>query len=68
MATVPESSILTWRKSTHSTPNGSDCVEVAALIRTTFVRDSKDPGGPNLSVSSTDWRAFMTAIKEGPVT
>ncbi|MEV5573290.1 DUF397 domain-containing protein [Spirillospora sp. NPDC052269] len=63
---MPEAFPLTWRKSTFSTPNGSDCVEVAELEAAKLVRDSTDPSGPRLSVSCADWRAFTAAIKEGP--
>ncbi|WP_026413525.1 DUF397 domain-containing protein [Actinomadura oligospora] len=54
-----------WRKSTHSTPNGSDCVEVADVAVAKLVRDSKDPEGPMLSVSSADWRALVVTLKDG---
>ncbi len=32
-----------WRKSSHSGPNGGDCVEVADTHGTIAVRDSKNP-------------------------
>jgi Domain of unknown function (DUF397) len=55
-----------WRKSTHSTGNGSNCVEVAhhrpGLVA---VRDSKDRGGPQLSVSDQTWSEFIQGIKGG---
>lgn len=47
-----------WHKSTHSSEQGGDCVEVAAHPGAVHVRDSKDPGGPTLSFSPTQWTAF----------
>ncbi|MEV4254211.1 DUF397 domain-containing protein [Spirillospora sp. NPDC049652] len=66
VANTPKNTNLVWRKSTYSTPTGSDCVEVAALDMATLVRDSKDPEGPQLSVSPVDWQAFTIAVKEHP--
>jgi hypothetical protein len=57
---------LTWRKSSYSGSNGGGCVEIADnLPRGVAVRDSKDPGGPLLTVRPDNWRAFMVAIKAG---
>lgn len=40
-----------WRKSTHSGPNGGECIELAdvagATVGAVAVRDSKDPTGPS---------------------
>ena len=55
-----------WHKSSYSGSNGGDCVEVAMLPgHSRAVRDSKDPGGPNLTFSRDEWRAFTTSIKRG---
>ncbi|WP_026413526.1 DUF397 domain-containing protein [Actinomadura oligospora] len=64
MASTPEISNLDWRKSTYSTPTGSDCVEVADAGSRVAVRDSKNPSGPKLIVHPADWHAFATALKE----
>ena len=29
------------------------------------MRDSKDPGGPKLTFSRDEWRAFTTSVKRG---
>jgi hypothetical protein len=55
-----------WRKSSHSGPNGGQCVEVASnLPNVAAVRDSKNPDGPKLLFSSTEWKAFVSSIKAG---
>ena len=56
---------LNWKKSSMSYSSGG-CVEVAAesrgLIR---VRDSKNPRGTVLGLSSDDWSTFIGAIRSG---
>ncbi|MFI0445812.1 DUF397 domain-containing protein [Actinomadura sp. 6N118] len=52
-----------WRKSSHSRPDGDDCVEVARLAEACGVRDSKDPGGPVLTFTMGEWACFLGAIK-----
>jgi len=50
-----------WRKSSRSSGNGGNCVEVADnLPGLVAVRDSKDPSGPALTFTPTAWRAFLT--------
>lgn len=55
-----------WRKSTRSTDNGGDCVEVAAFPHTIAVRDSKDPRGPHLTFTRDTWRTFAAELKRQP--
>ena len=58
----------TWRRSSHSSPQGGNCVEVADLADGNHaVRDSKDPTGPTLRFSSAQWGAFTTAVGRGDV-
>jgi uncharacterized protein DUF397 len=47
-----------WRKSSYSQDVGSDCVEVA-LGAAAFVRDSKNTGGPVLTIGVPAWRQFV---------
>ncbi|MGW7417218.1 DUF397 domain-containing protein [Streptomyces sp. NPDC054863] len=47
-----------WRKSSHSS-GGGNCVEVSSCPHTIHIRDSKNPAGPALAVSPTDWSAFV---------
>ncbi len=53
-----------WRKSTHSSGNGGECVEAAHAPGTVLVRDTKDnEHGPVLRVTLSDWRRFTATIR-----
>lgn len=54
-----------WIKSSYSGGDSPDCVEVAALSNGRAVRDSKDPHGPMLMISSAQWAAFTTGARSG---
>ena len=55
-----------WHKSSHSSPNGGNCVEVARnLPGAVAVRDSKDPRGPALIFTPDAWRAFINGTGNG---
>lgn len=55
-----------WRKSTRSSPEGQNCVEVATnLPGIVAIRDSKHPDGPPLVVTPPNWTAFIGAMKAG---
>lgn len=55
-----------WRKSSFSSANGGQCVEVAGnLPGVVAVRDSKDPDGPVLVFTPGEWQAFATGAKRG---
>lgn len=54
-----------WRKSTKSGPLTDNCVEVAFVDGLVAVRDSKDPRGPVLTFSTSEWDAFIGGAKEG---
>jgi hypothetical protein len=55
-----------WRKSSYSSANGGQCVEVARnLPGAVAVRDSKNPDGPELMFSRAVWRAFTAAVRDG---
>jgi hypothetical protein len=57
-----DASQVRWRKSSRSTPTGSDCVEVAVLGDAIAVRDSKDPDGPMLLLGRTAWREVARSV------
>ena len=55
---------VTWRKASYSGGNGGGCIEVArtgnAIVA---VRDSKDPDGPKLLISSPMWQTFAQRLR-----
>ncbi|MGH3392117.1 MAG: DUF397 domain-containing protein [Actinomadura sp.] len=57
--------VAQWRKSSRSDDTGGACVEIARMDPAIAVRDSKNPGGPNLAFAATDWRAFTHRVKAG---
>ena len=59
---------LTWRKSSYSTSNGGNCVEVGSALGTVAVRDSKSPDGTTLAIASGKWLAFTRRVKASFVT
>ncbi|MFF5140675.1 DUF397 domain-containing protein [Streptomyces sp. NPDC013157] len=50
---------LTWRRSSYSSEEGGECVEVAARLGTVHVRDSKDTTRAALAVDPSAWTAFV---------
>ncbi|MFE5077747.1 DUF397 domain-containing protein [Streptomyces halstedii] len=60
-----DDSALKWRKSSHSTNDGPDCVEVAATVAAVHVRDSKDAAGPRFAVAGPAWARFVAYASQG---
>ncbi len=56
---------VAWRKSTQSQGGSSNCVEVAHLPDGVLVRNSKNPDGPILAFTPSEWRAFLGGAKDG---
>lgn len=52
-----------WRKSTHSTGNGGDCVEIGDTANGVLVRDTKDRAGHVMRVSSGQWKRFVGELR-----
>ncbi|MFD3734773.1 DUF397 domain-containing protein [Streptomyces sp. NPDC058632] len=48
-----------WTKSSYSTSDGPDCVEVATAPAHILVRDSKNLTGPRLALAPATWTAFL---------
>jgi hypothetical protein len=59
----PDLSAACWRKSTHSSGDGGECLEVSddfpGLVP---VRDSKNPTGPTLTLAAGAWADFVAHI------
>jgi Domain of unknown function (DUF397) len=55
---------LAWLKAQSSTANGQ-CVEIAAAAGNIAIRDSKDPDGPVLVYSASEFRAFLDGARNG---
>jgi hypothetical protein len=53
----------TWRKSTAS--GTSNCVEVSFAGESVLMRHSRNPAGPKLSFSYSEWEAFVTGVHNG---
>jgi hypothetical protein len=55
---------LRWFKSSYSSEEGGECVEVAVDVVAVHVRDSKRvaQGGPVLRVGSEAWSALLDAM------
>jgi hypothetical protein len=54
-----------WRKSSRSGPWTDNCVEVTFVDGAIVVRDSKDPAGPVLVFTASEWDAFVDGAKDG---
>ncbi|WP_204038432.1 DUF397 domain-containing protein [Micromonospora qiuiae] len=53
-----------WCKSSRSSGNGGNCIEVAGnLPGVVGVRDSKDRSGPALAFTPAAWRAFVDGLR-----
>ncbi|MEU2607369.1 DUF397 domain-containing protein [Streptomyces albus] len=50
---------LVWKKSSYSSNEGPDCVEVTAAAGTVHVRDSKNVTGPRITCSAGAWAGFL---------
>ncbi|MFG2088071.1 MULTISPECIES: DUF397 domain-containing protein [unclassified Spirillospora] len=58
--------MIKWRKSSYTGSGNDDvCVEVADLGGNIGVRDSKDPNGPRLALSSRDFGGLLARIRRG---
>ena len=54
---------LTWHKSSYSSDQGGNCIEVATIEKHRAIRDSKEPAGPVLGITTAQWSAFTTAVQ-----
>ncbi|GAU65110.1 hypothetical protein SSP35_01_04470 [Streptomyces sp. NBRC 110611] len=57
---------IRWRKSSYSSTNGGECIEIGKGITGVVpVRDSKDPHGPALVFEPSAWSSFVDTVKGG---
>lgn len=55
---------LEWFKSSYSSNDGPDCVEIAiAPAATVHVRDSKDTQRARLAFTGTSWTEFVSSVR-----
>ncbi|AVH20428.1 DUF397 domain-containing protein [Nocardia cyriacigeorgica] len=67
MSVNDELGAANWYKSTKSA-GGKDCVEVAHLGQGRVgVRDSKNPSGPALIFTPSEWDSFLTRTRAGHI-
>ncbi|MFF7991500.1 DUF397 domain-containing protein [Kitasatospora xanthocidica] len=50
---------LAWFKSSYSTNEEAQCIEVAETPGVVHIRDSKDKSGPQLAFEPAAWEAFV---------
>jgi hypothetical protein len=55
--------IMNWRKSSYSSSNGGECVEVADRDSRVLVRDTQDRTGSVLRFTPDVWRRFADTVK-----
>ncbi|WP_328362501.1 DUF397 domain-containing protein [Streptomyces sp. NBC_00445] len=56
---------LDWFKSSYSSGQGGECLEVALTPTTIHIRDSKTPttpATPAVQVTPTTWTAFLNSL------
>jgi Domain of unknown function (DUF397) len=53
----------TWR--TAGRCEGGQCLEIGTLGEFVIVRNSADPGQACVTMSRTEWRAFVAGVKNG---
>ncbi|MCQ8192587.1 DUF397 domain-containing protein [Streptomyces rugosispiralis] len=53
-----------WFKSSYSSGEGGECLEVAVTAQTVLIRDSKDTTRPGLTVGRADWVRFVRYVTD----
>ncbi|MGW0366323.1 DUF397 domain-containing protein [Streptomyces sp. NPDC002990] len=55
-----------WFKSSYSSSDGDQCVEVAACAEAVHVRDSKVSDGPVLDLAPGSWAGLTRWVRTAP--
>ncbi|QTR01071.1 DUF397 domain-containing protein [Saccharothrix algeriensis] len=50
-----------WFKSSRSTAGSNGCVEVRLTDTTAYIRDSKNPTGPQFTLTTRAWHSFLAS-------
>ena len=50
---------IEWRKSSYSSDQGGECLEVAETAVAVALRDSKNPAGPILTIGPATFTRFL---------
>ncbi|GHE81979.1 hypothetical protein GCM10018785_57570 [Streptomyces longispororuber] len=56
---MSSSTALEWFKSTYSSDEGGQCLEIAPEPTAIHIRDSKAPGIGHLTITPVTWAAFL---------
>lgn len=56
---------MAWQKSSFSSGNTDNCVEVRLVAGGVEVRHSQDPDGPTLTYTTGEWDAFVNGVRDG---
>ena len=54
---------LNWRVARNC--NGGACIQVASRGEQIVIGDTKNPGGPVLTYTRSEWTAFVDGIRDG---
>ncbi|GHK02656.1 hypothetical protein SY2F82_44530 [Streptomyces sp. Y2F8-2] len=54
---------LEWYKSSYSTEQGGNCLEIAPAPKAVHIRDSKRSPGPTLTVPRDSWAGFLVLAR-----
>ena len=60
-----DTSFTHWHKSSYSSIEGVECVEVSFSNNAVGVRDSHDPHGAVLAFDQAEWKTFLDGIADG---
>jgi hypothetical protein len=55
--------MVRFRKSSHSSTTGGNCVEIGARSGVVAVRDSKCPGAGPVELPASAWASFLSALR-----
>ncbi|WP_439676667.1 DUF397 domain-containing protein [Embleya sp. MST-111070] len=60
---MPQTTPSGWRKSSHSSDNGGNCIEVATTNTAVPIRDSENRSLGHLTVTQASWSALVAAFQ-----